>query len=223
MEKEIIKPEKKKLEANEYYESLISPISVSHLEKCNCQEEKLKELEAQELTREREDLIRENLINNSVVAEHRFNLAKEKAKVKLVKELREKNVRCSVERQIISRDIEIFAGKYDLTDARAYMIVENILSLKLSAHRLALHSTLNEPVQSVIDREGNLTYKLNPAEKAKMDYNNSIIAGIKELNLIFEGSKNININLNKHEIIDMDTLFGKDIEDDKTITITEVK
>lgn len=205
--------EKKETEIStniEVYENIISPITLSHIDVCNCQGKRLLELKKEFFQKELQDLKEEDLYNDITVRESRLRRSQELAREYLIKECREKNIRCPVEQKIVEKDISLFKQKYDLSDPRAHIIVENVLSLKLSAHRLALHVTHNDPVQSVIDKEGNETFKLNPAEKAKMDYNNSMIQAIKELNLIFEGSKNVNINIDLENIPNAIDIWGKD-------------
>jgi hypothetical protein len=194
------------------YENIISPITRGHIDVCRCQEIRLKQLKEEYFRREEKELRDEDLYKDTTVRESRLRRSIEMAKLHLVRECQENNVRCPVEKDIINRDIALFKQRYDLTDPRAHMIIENVLSLKLSAHRLALHSTHNEPIQTYMDKEGNEIFRLNPAEKAKMEYNNSMIQAIKELNLIFEGQKSIHGFLDLTKVLKASEVWGTDRE-----------
>lgn len=200
-----------KVASLEMYENILSPITLVHLDFCNCQKERLREIEKEEYNKELLELRTEDLMKDVTVRDSRLNRSLERARLILVGDCQKANIRCSVEKQIIQKELQMFVNyeKYKLDDPRAYIIIESLMNLKLSEHRLSLHTTNYGSVQSVFDREGNETFKLNPAEEYKMKYNNSRIAAIKELNLIFEGAKSTVVTIDANKIIDARVLFGE--------------
>lgn len=97
--------------------------------------------------------------------------------------------RCSHEMAQIKRTIDMFMGMYDLNDPRAYMIVTTILQHQLTVYRLERYSQKYNPLYERYDKDGNSVLVMNPAEKAKLEFSNAIVSGVKELNNIFEGQK----------------------------------
>jgi hypothetical protein len=115
------------------------------------------------------------------------------AKRKAIKECAKKDMetgqRCPHELSQIQKTIVMFEKMYDLGDPRAYMIVTTILQHQLTVYRLERYSQRYNPLYERYDKEGNAVLTMNPAEKAKLEFSNAIVSGIKELNNIFEGQK----------------------------------
>jgi hypothetical protein len=205
----------------QFYDNLLSEITTSHMLTCPCQQDLVTPERKKQIELEVDVMKKEGVFNDLNARENRVKNAIQLAYLNVSKYCRENGIRCLREKEIITRDLEVFSTRYDLTDPRAYFIVESILSLKLSAYRLAMHCVIYDPVQEVCDKEGNTYYRINPAEEAKMKYNNSVIIGIKELNTIFEGikSRSININFDGSKLLTAEEIFGK-IDEMKDVVVS---
>ena len=114
-------------------------------------------------------------------------------KMRLISEWAQENernaVRCPYELSQIRTVTELFSGKYDLKDPRAYVIVRALISNMLSAYRMQRYTDEAGPVIKYVDKQGNERSYLNPSEEAKRRYNDAVVDAVMKLDQIFEGSK----------------------------------
>lgn len=117
------------------------------------------------------------------------------------------------------REVEIVlsrvSDKYNMRDARVYIIIKQLIEMILSVYRIqkqALH--LPTLLERMNEETGESVYYNNPSLKLKLEHNMAIVKLISELNKIIEGEKHTNLNLNatvdfRQEMIDA---YSEDVQ-----------
>lgn len=202
----------------EKYMSIISRINIEHLEICDCMKKEIDVVFRRIDAEYKQEVIDQKLSLNQNEERHRTLMAYDAAvRVVAVTSMRQGLI-CSKERELVEIELQYFAEKYNLNDVRVFIIIKSLLEMGLSAFRLANHSREKGIMQEVTDREGNVTYKLNPAEEAKLAYNKARIDAIKELNNIIEGQKHIHATIDLNKVLDAKDIFGE-IDNEKLVDL----
>lgn len=208
------------------FDTLLSYISTEHISICACQKDKirdrfnskLKEIEKRIKRAKRQKVEEEELeiLRNSLLRK-----AREDTVAEISVECISNEIRCPVERDAIKTTIELFNNKYDLIDPRVYMVVKSVINHQLSAHRMQYYSTSYGLMQEHTDRDGNVSYKLNPVEEEKRKFDDSIIKAMEILSRMIDGETHNHTGV--IAVVSADELFGEDSTDYGTKEVRELK
>jgi hypothetical protein len=178
------------------YKSCAIVCSAEHMKVCPCQDDLIEE----ELTyRISKDSYRVENNLDSDQCKYRDGLLRDQVIVDLGRTAEKVGLECPVEADLIFSTIYRFDkradGKYDLSDPDVFIILKSMINNMLSAHRMQLYSRRNGIVQTHIDREGNVSFTLNPVETAKLAFDKAQVDAVEKLNRIVFGNKNVNYNI----------------------------
>jgi hypothetical protein len=184
-------------------------INVQHLNYCDCMKVEIEQMY--------EDVVKQ-MVDEKVAAlkaENRdapmsrlIDWAKQKC-IELVVE-QNSGKKCEIEKKQIFNIVRLFASKYDLKDARAFMIVKSTINHALSSMRMQRCSNTEGVITIWYDKYDNRRLSVNPVEEVKREFDKSVIDAISVLDKIFEGTKNVNLNMSV-EAKDVEDLF-KDVK-----------
>ena len=192
------------------FEPLLSFISEEHLRMCSC----MKHLVRKNMRRKIEQIKHQiNRAYQSDIPEEEIIILKEslerKGRAQVIEETSQEciasNIRCPIERELIRSTINIFGDKYDLNDPRVFTIIQSVINHQLSAHRMQLYSTSHGLTQTQYDRDGNVSYRLNPVEAEKRKFDDSLIKAMEILSNMIDGQK-ISGNF---VVVNAEELFGQ--------------
>lgn len=214
MKNELMRVEYTVEERKDNFLDYLAVCNKNHLKVCNCQRELYKNFLAKEFNEyvlNGEVLAREkNFPENEIkiLKESGLRIAQEKALEKLGNYCLFYEIVCREEYELLTETLRLFRQKYDTKDIRVYMILRSVISNQLTAHRMQKESNKRGVMWSRIDRDGNEILYLNPAETEKRKFNDSVVTAIEKLDIIIEGHKNVNVNLDIPEALDIRELYG---------------
>lgn len=174
-------------EQKELFTSMAITCDKNHLAVCDCQKVKV-DLIYDELLVADEDKREENKDKPDWLENRKDMYYTTSLKI-MGKECVKKSIKCPREIKEIVSIVNMFRSKYELSDPRVFMIVKSLVGHKLSAHRMQLYSNSKGIVQENWDRNGNLSYSLNPVEMAKKEFDKEVVKSIEILNKIIDGEK----------------------------------
>jgi hypothetical protein len=167
-----------------------------HLEVCNCQKDNYNKI-YNHLKQQLNEQINQN--TSELVKIDRAKQLPNITYDELFKMIKDVNIVCPYEFDIIKKTLTIFITGYDLTVPKVYSIVEGVVDNHLTVYRLQKESNYEGIV--IKDERGIF---INPVEEAKRRYLESRTKAIEILDRMIEGSKNVNVNL---------SVNSKDIKD----------
>ena len=183
-------------------DSLLSVCSIEHLSCCDCQKDLITKYYNDFLTEEMIELEKNNNQDNQDLISSRKDYVWHKSLKKVSLYCKEKNVKCSIEKDKLLNTLKIFGSKYDLSDPRIFTIVEALMNQMLSVHRMQQYSNNTGILNIWYDKNDNKRVGINPVEELKLKYDEARISAIATLDKITEGEK-ININLQSINIEDV--------------------
>ena len=169
-----------------------------HLEVCNCQKDNYNKI-YNHLQIQLNEQITQN--TSELVKIDRFKQLPKITYEELFKLIKNEDVVCPYEFEIIKKTLTIFISGYDFSIPKVYSIVEGVIDNHLTVHRLQQESNYEGIV--IKDEKG---IYINPVEEAKRRYLESRTKAIEILDRMIEGSK-VNLKLQSVEAKDIKTLY----------------
>ena len=107
-----------------YFGNLLSPISKKHINVCNCQKHRYKEIYDKLFDDTVKELHINDLYDNESIRSHRLSIVKDLAVNELVRVCEVEDIRCDVERDVIKLNLSLFDGSFDISNAKVFIIVK---------------------------------------------------------------------------------------------------
>lgn len=168
------------------FNTLFSPINDMHMDYCDCANEIYNRFLPEQYEIARKELAEKKLTENIFVQGHMDN-ARRVARQLTIDYCQKHDIRCKHEEKHLQNLITLFLTKKDLSKPESVIIVESVLSAKLSAYRLARLGTEMGPLLTYVDKHGNTRHSLNPIEQLKLQYDTGIIDAMTKLSNITDG------------------------------------
>lgn len=181
--------------------------SKRHLETCDCMQGKYEELYKKGYNNLVDELCASRSDTRMRVLSRMTDL-RTIALDRLLEFVKLNNVVCKYEYKEVLRVLHIFSDKYDLSDARANVMVQVVIDNLLTMLRMEREINHEGIAEVYSDDKGVKRIIMNPFEEAKRRYNESLVNTITALDKIFEGSK---ITIDSSKVINLEDIF-KDIE-----------
>lgn len=168
-----------------------------HLEVCNCQNDNYKKI-----YKHLEDQLNKQITQKTseLVKIDRIKQLPQITYEELFKIIKDEDIICPHEFEVIKKTLTIFISGYDLSIPKVYSIVEGVVDNHLTVHRLQQESGY----EGIVIKDERGVY-INPVEEAKRRYLESRTKAIEILDKMIEGSK-VNIRLSV-EAKDIKTLY----------------
>ena len=191
------------------YYNCFTLCSEKHLEKCNCQEGRIKKAS--------------DIIYKKIIAKYdkfqledvrllatQKELSKSMARRIIGKENVDRNIRCVNEQKYYLQFVEEYKGIYDVKDARVHLVLSSLFRLFIKLNKYYNKSNETEILMTSIGKFGEST-QINPLEPLILQFEKERISCLEKLDRMINGQKNVNLNIDFKD--EMEAAYKRRVED----------